>query len=182
MVYISHWSRFELTTLVVIGTDSLGSCKSNYHTLCFVNIQHMYIVLKKTGRKAGLWWMQIICISTANVRILCLSFNANKTTLWVRISINARCTPLCNKICQWLATARWFSPGTPVSSIKKNDCIMYYYRFLLFAIYMNQVPEKLHVLDPWPHNTEFCFIPSTQNHFIITKCFHDHAELTEGEY
>jgi hypothetical protein len=40
----------------------------------------MYIVLKKTGRKAGLWWMQIICISTANVRILCLSFNANKTT------------------------------------------------------------------------------------------------------
>jgi hypothetical protein len=63
-----------------------------------------------------------------------------------------------------------------------TSAIMYYYRFLLFAIYMNQVPEKLHVLDPWPHNTEFCFIPSTQNHFIITKCFHDHAELTEGEY
>jgi hypothetical protein len=40
----------------------------------------MYIVLKKTGRKAGLWWVQINCISTANVRILCLSFNANKTT------------------------------------------------------------------------------------------------------
>ena len=25
-------SRFKLTTLVVIGTDCIGSCKSNYHT------------------------------------------------------------------------------------------------------------------------------------------------------
>jgi hypothetical protein len=44
---VSHWqtlshkvvsrtlqqTRFELTTLVVIGTDCLGSCKSNYHTI-----------------------------------------------------------------------------------------------------------------------------------------------------
>jgi hypothetical protein len=27
------WARFELTTLVVIGTDSIGSCKSNYDTI-----------------------------------------------------------------------------------------------------------------------------------------------------
>ena len=26
-------------------------------------------------------------------------------------------TTLCNNVCQWLATGRWFSPGTPVSSI-----------------------------------------------------------------
>ena len=31
MVYTSPWSRFELTTPVVISTDSTGSCKSNYH-------------------------------------------------------------------------------------------------------------------------------------------------------
>jgi hypothetical protein len=24
---------FELTTLVVVGTDCIGSCKSNYHTI-----------------------------------------------------------------------------------------------------------------------------------------------------
>jgi hypothetical protein len=35
-----------------------------------------------------------------------------------------------------------------------TSAIMYYYRFLLFAIYMNQVPEKLHVLDSWPHNNQ----------------------------
>jgi hypothetical protein len=33
MFYTSPWSRFELTTSVVIGTDCIGSCKSNYHTI-----------------------------------------------------------------------------------------------------------------------------------------------------
>jgi hypothetical protein len=42
--------------------------------------------------------------------------------LWVRISIRARCATLCDKVCQWLATGQWFSPGPPVSSIDKTDC------------------------------------------------------------
>ena len=33
MLYTSLWSRFELTTSVVIGTDCIGICKSNYHTI-----------------------------------------------------------------------------------------------------------------------------------------------------
>ena len=33
MLYTSPWSRFELTTSVVIGTDYIGSCKTNYHTI-----------------------------------------------------------------------------------------------------------------------------------------------------
>ena len=33
LLYTSPWSRFELTTSVVIGTDCIGSCKSNYHTI-----------------------------------------------------------------------------------------------------------------------------------------------------
>jgi hypothetical protein len=28
---------------------------------------------------------------------------------------------LCDKVYQWLATGRWFSPGTPVSSTNKSD-------------------------------------------------------------
>jgi hypothetical protein len=32
MLYTSPWSRFELTS-VVIGTDCIGSCTSNYHTI-----------------------------------------------------------------------------------------------------------------------------------------------------
>ena len=41
--------------------------------------------------------------------------------LWVRISIRARCATICDKVCQWLATGRWFSPGPPVSSTNKTD-------------------------------------------------------------
>jgi hypothetical protein len=43
--YTSPWARFELTTFVVIGTDCIGSCKSNYHTIMttttpFPNMTH----------------------------------------------------------------------------------------------------------------------------------------------
>ena len=31
-------------------------------------------------------------------------------------------TTLCDKVCQWLATSRWFSPGPPVSFTNKTDC------------------------------------------------------------
>ena len=31
MVYTSPWTKFELKTSVVIGTNCKGSCKSNYH-------------------------------------------------------------------------------------------------------------------------------------------------------
>ena len=33
MLYTSPWSRFKLTTSVVIGTDCIGSCKSIYHMI-----------------------------------------------------------------------------------------------------------------------------------------------------
>jgi hypothetical protein len=36
MLYTSSILRFELTTSVVIGTDCIGSCKSNYHTITSV--------------------------------------------------------------------------------------------------------------------------------------------------
>ena len=41
--------------------------------------------------------------------------------LWGRISIRARCTTLCDKVCQWLATGPWFLLGTPVSFTNKTD-------------------------------------------------------------
>jgi len=28
---------------------------------------------------------------------------------------------LCDKVCQWLAVGRWFSPGAPVSATNKAD-------------------------------------------------------------
>jgi hypothetical protein len=33
MLYTSPWAGVEPTTSVAIGTDCIGSCKSNYHTI-----------------------------------------------------------------------------------------------------------------------------------------------------
>jgi hypothetical protein len=43
--------------------------------------------------------------------------------LWIRILLRRGVpnTTLCYKVCQWLATGRWFSLGTPVSSTNKTD-------------------------------------------------------------
>ena len=41
--------------------------------------------------------------------------------MWVRMSIRARCTPLCDKVCQWLATSRGFSLSPLVSFTNKTD-------------------------------------------------------------
>ena len=43
--------------------------------------------------------------------------------LWVRIAIRARCTTLCDKVCQWLATGQWFSPAWSSGFLhQKNWC------------------------------------------------------------
>jgi hypothetical protein len=44
-------------------------------------------------------------------------------TLWVRIPLRQGLldTSLCYKVCQWLSTDRWSSPGAPVSSTNKSD-------------------------------------------------------------
>ena len=39
------WMGFELTTIVVIGTDGVGNCKSNYHTITTVPVKYKYVVL-----------------------------------------------------------------------------------------------------------------------------------------
>jgi hypothetical protein len=52
MLYTSPWSRFELTTSVMIGTDCIGSCISIYHTImvttaptCDNNNRHLLVPL-----------------------------------------------------------------------------------------------------------------------------------------
>jgi hypothetical protein len=44
--------------------------------------------------------------------------------LWVQISIRAWCTTLCDKVWQWLATVRWFSPCPLVSSTNKTEILL----------------------------------------------------------
>jgi hypothetical protein len=92
---------------------------------------------------------------------------------WVRTPFMACVldTTLCDKVCQWLATGRWFSLGTPVSSINKTgrhditeillkvvlntinqqiNGVLYHVHTYTVTIsyhllYMNEVPERLYL-------------------------------------
>jgi hypothetical protein len=35
--------------------------------------------------------------------------------------IHIKINKICGKVCQWLPTGLWFSPGTPISSTNKTD-------------------------------------------------------------
>ena len=41
--------------------------------------------------------------------------------VWIPLRWGVLDTALCDKVCQWLAAGRWFSPGSPVSSTNKTD-------------------------------------------------------------
>ena len=49
-------------------------------------------------------------------------------------------TTLCDKVCQWLATGWWFSPGTPVFSINKTE--RHDISEILLEVELNTIPPK----------------------------------------
>ena len=61
--------------------------------------------------------------------------------LWVLISIRARCTTLCDKVCLWLATGWWFSPGPPVSSTNKTD--LHDINEILLKVALNTIKQTI---------------------------------------
>jgi hypothetical protein len=66
--------------------------------------------------------------------------------LWVRISIRESCTTLCCKVCQWLVTGQWFSPGPPVSSTNKTD--RHDIAEILLKVALNTIKQKTFIIVP----------------------------------
>jgi hypothetical protein len=60
----------------------------------------------------GSWIYNYLCNQCQSPLELCF-----RTPLWRGVVD----TTLCDKVCQWLATGRWFSPGTLVFSNNKTD-------------------------------------------------------------
>ena len=52
ILYSSPWVGVEPTTSVVIGTDCIGSCKSNYHTIMAMTAPNT----KWTVSRLLIWW------------------------------------------------------------------------------------------------------------------------------
>ena len=65
MLYTSPWSRIEPTTSVVIGTDCIGSCKSNYHTITATTaplLPPMYLISKSLAI-TDITWSRLCAIN-----------------------------------------------------------------------------------------------------------------------
>jgi hypothetical protein len=81
--------------------------------------------------------------------------------LWVQITFRARCTTLYDKVCQLLATGRWFTQGPPVSSYNKTD--RYDITEILLKVALNTIkPTKTYTLLSYHGYSE-------EN--IVTKCY-----------
>jgi hypothetical protein len=62
MLYQVHlaWVGFKLTTLMVIGTDCIGSCKSNYHTIMATVTPFPLLEIRDTGQPVVLAMIQFL--------------------------------------------------------------------------------------------------------------------------
>jgi hypothetical protein len=62
--YTLPWTGFELTTLVVIGTDCTGSCKSNYHTINTTTATHkrLWHSLYWHSKKKWRFFFVLLCL------------------------------------------------------------------------------------------------------------------------
>ena len=94
-----------------------------------------------------------------------------KLWIWIWISIRTRCTTLCDKVCQLLATGLWFSPGTPVSSTNKTD--RHHITEILLKVALNTINQTSKQTTPFlfqlknkcktvmirPQQDDFPFIP-----------------------
>jgi hypothetical protein len=67
-------------------------------------------------------------------------------------------TALCDKVCQWLATGRWFSPGTPVSSTNNTD--HHDITVILSKVALNTI-----------NLTQLCCLSSFNSRLLITTIF-----------
>jgi hypothetical protein len=78
MLHTSPWSRFELTTSVAIGTDCIGSCKSNRQTITETTAPHW-----TRSRVKCLIWLFGLILKSLNSKKVSNSTNINRTnTYW----------------------------------------------------------------------------------------------------
>jgi hypothetical protein len=147
---VQNIGSLHQTLIMNYNVQNIGSLHQtlimNYfttkHTFMIHNVVHFALIEIRTRNISGDNFSISILISVLNSLISIIWVQANchhheanmlklsPLMLRVRISIRAKCTTLCDKVCQWLATGRWFSP---VSSINKADHHNVY-RYMSFTL------------------------------------------------
>jgi hypothetical protein len=132
MYWFTTWPGIEVTTWVVICTDLPHDLESKSQLeWWYVLIYHMTC--------DQLWpFVVVINIYLCNQ---CIS----PLTLWVRTLFRRGVldTTLCDKVCQSLATGRWFSPGTLVSSTNHDIAEV------VLKVALNTINQQKHKFWVW---------------------------------
>jgi len=125
---------------IILVSICLGKCVKLFSVSTFNRIHCLYYFMVSCGVwwnaarwpswpwSYGSWIYNYLCSQ-------CLS----PLMLWVWISIRARCTTLCDKVCHWLVTGQWFSPDPPVSSSNKTYC--YDITEILLKVVLNTIKK-----------------------------------------
>ena len=111
--FTAYW---ELTSKIVTCSSSFTRHQKQGPTCDFLE-WHMILCVHCMLFKGPSWPSSYGCWI---YNYLCNQY-LSLLMLWVWISFMARCTTLCDIVCQWLATCRWFSQDPPVSSTNKAD-------------------------------------------------------------
>jgi hypothetical protein len=112
LLYSSPWSRFALTTSVLIGIDCIGSCKSNYHTItatmkeCFVDptcVNWIFLYSKHTSCSQG-------CLTLTGFSIFYIAKPAKSIYFNIYCVFSLLCEDHMTKICLFLLVYNsiWF--------------------------------------------------------------------------
>jgi hypothetical protein len=90
--------------------------------------------------------------------------------LWVRISIRARCTTLCDKVCQWLATGWCFSPVSSGFLHQQHWPPRYNWNIVESGILHHQTNKQNHAI--FPETVQYYFISwRRQDKMILGSIF-----------
>ena len=106
---------------------SMEIFKHQIRVICMFLLTGFYSrrTVMSSGRKLCSFWVpQQSWIIWLRLLLWCLKILLRwGSKLWVRIPLRRGVldATLCDKVCQWLATDQWFSPGPPVSSTNKTD-------------------------------------------------------------
>jgi len=103
---------YRINIYIPLSNNELSICL--ILTLLYLFFEHTYSLClrgRRGSERMAFGFITTYVISTYQL------------TLWVRIPFKRGLldTTLCDKVCLWLATGRWFSPGTLISSTNKTN-------------------------------------------------------------
>ena len=141
-----HWPYCCLIAIIARVRDLLAchastqiTCTSLVIPVCDNEKTHISCVLQLFASLLWLLWMSWLWLHGSWIAITAYHHQGYK--LESRSWRGVIDTTLCNKVCQWLAAGRWFSPDILVYSTNKTD--HHYLAKILFKVALSNISLNL---------------------------------------